>query len=68
LLPAKLFEIVILLQSYFFGDHSVIFFLNIAVLELIEFNPFPKEPPKYIRAQLYHYHFTTTNARYVLQQ
>ena len=22
-------------------------------------NPFPKKPPKYIRATLYHYHFTT---------
>jgi hypothetical protein len=26
-------------------------------------NPFPKSPPKYIRAQLYEYHFTDMPAR-----
>jgi hypothetical protein len=26
-------------------------------------NPFPKAPPKYIRAQLYEYHFTDGSAR-----
>ncbi|XP_012940362.1 lipase maturation factor 2 isoform X2 [Aplysia californica] len=29
------------------------------VLELIAHNPFPEEPPKYIRATLYHYHYTS---------
>ena len=29
-----------------------------SVLKLIEYNPFPNAPPKYIRARLYLYHFT----------
>jgi hypothetical protein len=29
-----------------------------AVLRLLESNPFPRTPPKYIRARLYRYHFT----------
>lgn len=29
-----------------------------AVLKLLEYNPFPKSPPKFIRAKLYLYHFT----------
>ncbi|HEY1717169.1 MAG TPA: lipase maturation factor family protein [Verrucomicrobiae bacterium] len=29
------------------------------ILALLEKNPFPKHPPRYIRAQLYDYHFTT---------
>ncbi len=29
-----------------------------SVLKLMEYNPFPKSPPKYIRARLYLYHFT----------
>jgi hypothetical protein len=29
------------------------------VLSLIRTNPFPNRPPKYVRAQLYEYHFTT---------
>ncbi|MGA7241323.1 MAG: lipase maturation factor family protein [Bryobacteraceae bacterium] len=29
-----------------------------AVLRLLSYNPFPKAPPKYIRAELYLYHFT----------
>ncbi|XP_071830736.1 lipase maturation factor 2-like isoform X2 [Apostichopus japonicus] len=29
------------------------------VLDLIDHNPFPKSPPKFIRAKLYHYHFTS---------
>ncbi|XP_052269066.1 lipase maturation factor 2-like isoform X2 [Dreissena polymorpha] len=28
------------------------------VLDLIQYNPFPNKPPKYIRAQLYKYHYT----------
>jgi hypothetical protein len=28
------------------------------VLALLEKNPFPKHPPRYIRAELYDYHFT----------
>ncbi len=30
-----------------------------AVLRLLEYNPFPRAPPKYIRARLFLYHFTT---------
>jgi predicted DCC family thiol-disulfide oxidoreductase YuxK/uncharacterized membrane protein YphA (DoxX/SURF4 family) len=33
------------------------------VLALMGRNPFPKAPPKYIRAQLYEYHFTDTATR-----
>lgn len=29
------------------------------VLDLLETNPFPEKPPRYIRAQFYEYHFTT---------
>lgn len=29
------------------------------VLELIRHNPFPHAPPKYLRAKLYHYHYTS---------
>jgi len=36
-------------------------------MDLIEYNPFPEGAPKYIRAQLYHYHFTTPNGRWILQ-
>ncbi|VDI84038.1 Hypothetical predicted protein [Mytilus galloprovincialis] len=31
------------------------------VLELIANNPFPDAPPKYIRAKLYHYHYTSSS-------
>ncbi|HJW30496.1 MAG TPA: lipase maturation factor family protein, partial [Saprospiraceae bacterium] len=34
-----------------------------SVLELIEKNPFPQSPPRYIRAQLYEYHFTNSHER-----
>jgi hypothetical protein len=33
------------------------------VLALLEKNPFPDQPPKYIRAQLYQYHFTNFQER-----
>jgi lipase maturation factor 1 len=33
------------------------------VLALLTHNPFPGEPPKYIRARLYDYHFTTREER-----
>ena len=33
------------------------------VTNLLERNPFPKTPPRYIRAILYDYHFTTTTER-----
>lgn len=33
------------------------------VLKLLKHNPFPEEPPKYIRAQLYDYHFTSNDVR-----
>lgn len=32
-------------------------------LGLLETNPFPEQPPKYIRAELYEYHFTTPAER-----
>jgi hypothetical protein len=32
-------------------------------LSLIHYNPFPKQPPKYVRALLYEYHFTTPGER-----
>jgi hypothetical protein len=34
-----------------------------ATLELMRYNPFPGKPPKYIRALLYEYHFTTPEER-----
>jgi hypothetical protein len=34
-----------------------------SVLSLLRVNPFPKQPPKYIRAMLYEYHFTTPQER-----
>lgn len=34
-----------------------------AVLDLLEYNPFPDKPPTYIRAELYDYHFTTSDQR-----
>jgi hypothetical protein len=33
------------------------------VLSLLRLNPFPKAPPRYIRAQLYEYHFTSPEQR-----
>jgi hypothetical protein len=33
------------------------------VVALLERNPFPKAPPRYIRARLYEYHFTTFGER-----
>jgi predicted DCC family thiol-disulfide oxidoreductase YuxK len=33
------------------------------VLDLLKTNPFPDHPPKYVRAQLYDYHFTTPEER-----
>jgi hypothetical protein len=35
------------------------------VLALLERNPFPNAPPKYIRASLYDYHFTNRATRRV---
>jgi hypothetical protein len=32
-------------------------------LSLILTNPFPDHPPRYVRAQLYEYHFTTPDER-----
>ncbi|MGA2029809.1 MAG: lipase maturation factor family protein [Verrucomicrobiota bacterium] len=34
-----------------------------AVLALLEKNPFPKHPPRYIRAEFYDYHFTNITER-----
>jgi hypothetical protein len=34
-----------------------------AVLDLLQKNPFPQKPPRYIRAMLYEYHFTTMEGR-----
>lgn len=33
------------------------------VLSLLRYNPFPNQPPKFVRAQLYEYHFTTPEER-----
>jgi hypothetical protein len=33
------------------------------VLALLESNPFPNKPPRYVRALLYDYHFTTSAER-----
>ena len=33
------------------------------VLKFMRNNPFPKAAPRYVRATLYHYHFTTANER-----
>ena len=33
------------------------------VLSLLRVNPFPQKPPRYIRAELYEYHFTTPEQR-----
>ncbi|XP_060068201.1 lipase maturation factor 2-like isoform X1 [Ylistrum balloti] len=33
------------------------------VIQLLHHNPFPEEPPKYIRATLYHYHFSQNNGQ-----
>ncbi len=34
-----------------------------AVLSLLRVNPFPGKPPRYVRARLYEYHFTTPQER-----
>ncbi len=34
-----------------------------SVLGLLRYNPFPDEPPKFVRALLYEYHFTTPEER-----
>lgn len=36
---------------------------SVPVLELMDQNPFPQKPPKLIRAELYHYRFTTPDER-----
>ena len=36
--------------------------LCILVLDLMKTNPFPDAPPTYVRAQLYHYHYTKSTA------
>ena len=33
------------------------------VLQLMGNNPFPDKPPNYVRATLYHYHFTADNPK-----
>ncbi len=33
------------------------------LLGLLRFNPFPEHPPKYVRAMLYHYRFSTPEER-----
>jgi hypothetical protein len=34
-----------------------------SVLKLVQYNPFPQHPPKYVRARLYLYHFTHWGSR-----
>jgi hypothetical protein len=36
---------------------------NPGVREFLRVDPFPDEPPRYIRANVYMYHFTTREAR-----
>jgi hypothetical protein len=33
------------------------------VLDLLEYNPFPDRPPRYLRIQVYQYWFTTAEER-----
>jgi hypothetical protein len=33
------------------------------VTKLLKTNPFPDHPPKYVRAMVYDYHFTTSEER-----
>jgi hypothetical protein len=33
------------------------------VLGLLKYNPFPGQPPRYLRARLYQYHFTGRGAK-----
>jgi hypothetical protein len=53
-----------------YGEHP--WFVNFAakllegdtgVIGLLRSNPFPKQPPRYVRARLYEYHFTTPRER-----
>ncbi len=50
-------------RLWFFNFERCLLQNSSAVLALLGPNPFPKEPPKYIRAQLYEYHFTDRATR-----
>jgi predicted DCC family thiol-disulfide oxidoreductase YuxK/uncharacterized membrane protein YphA (DoxX/SURF4 family) len=50
-------------NPWFLSFETRLLFNSPAVLSLMGRNPFPKAPPKYIRAQLYEYHFTDRAVR-----
>jgi predicted DCC family thiol-disulfide oxidoreductase YuxK/uncharacterized membrane protein YphA (DoxX/SURF4 family) len=50
-------------NPWFFGFEKCLLENSPPVLALLGPNPFPKEPPKYVRAQLYEYHFTDRATR-----
>jgi hypothetical protein len=53
--PSEHFWFTVLLARLLEGDR--------ATLTLLKINPFPDRPPKYVRALLYEYHFTTPEER-----
>ncbi len=50
-------------NPWFFGFEKCLLENSPPVLALLGPNPFPNQPPKYIRAQLYEYHFTDRATR-----
>ena len=46
-------------EDIYIRHHIASMYFCVPVLELMGSNPFPDKPPKYIRASLYHYHFTS---------
>lgn len=51
------FILITSMPSYFYSD------VAIAVLELLDDNPFPDKPPKYLRAVLYRYQFANKRSK-----
>ena len=50
-------------NPWFFGFEKCLLENSPPVLALLGPNPFPKQPPKYVRALLFEYHFTNRAAR-----
>jgi hypothetical protein len=50
-------------NSWFVGLVARLLENSPTVLALLEHNPFPEKPPRYVRAILYDYHFTTRAER-----
>ena len=64
--PAQLgFKVVREIESFFLNLAVCLLRNEPAVTRLLGHNPFPNEPPRYLRALLYNYHFTdlATHAR-----